>query len=230
MGDLTGVYIYGSVGRGEQDDQSDLDLLAIVQNGTGKVEEQYVLELVPKEFRNLKHSISWYGQNRITEMYENGELFAWHLHSDTIPLFEKNPFLNSLGKPNAYQEGVKDVASFQKVLCGIPSQLNANRNNAIYEAGLIYVCLRNIAMSASWSLCRKPDFSRYSPFKLDNISHCPISKDEYEMTLNCRMASQRGLPPPHVNIQNLTDIYFRLEPWVEEIRAKLEGSINEQKN
>jgi Nucleotidyltransferase domain len=125
MGELTAVYIFGSVGRGQYDDRSDLDLLAVVRDGLGKVAEEDVFAHVPPHLRKLKPGISWYGQNRLTEMYKNGELFAWHLYLETIPLFEQARFLESLGKPSPYMEAREDVASFHKVLQEIPQQLRS---------------------------------------------------------------------------------------------------------
>ena len=222
MGSLVGTYIFGSVGRGQNDDRSDLDLLAVVQNGSGKVEESSVLACVPTRFANMKPSISWYGQDRIREMYQNGELFAWHLHAETIPVFELHPFLASLGRPQPYEDSALDVGSFQKVLRGIPEQIASNQYNVIYEAGLIYVCVRNIAMAASWKLCRRPDFSRYSPFNLGSVGQCPISIEEYEITMACRMASQRGITPPaRLKDTFVMDAYSRLVPWTDEILSAL---------
>jgi hypothetical protein len=228
MGELTAVYIFGSVARGQHDSRSDLDLLAIVRDGFGKVDEEDVLSHVPAHLISLKAGISWYGQNRIVEMYKNGELFAWHLHAETTPLFEKQPFLTSLGKPMPYTEAAEDLRSFQNVMRGIPGQLKINEHNAVYEAGLVYVCLRNIAMAASSFLCAKPDFSRYSPFLLNDVDPCPISKAEYETTMACRMAGQRGLSPPSgVDSEFALNIFTRVEPWVEEVRLKLlqEGTV-----
>jgi hypothetical protein len=99
-------------------------------------------------------------------MFKNGDLFAWHLALEAMPLFETFPILDMLGEPAPYTETVADIASFHAVLNGIPRQLGANEFNAVYETGLIYVCVRNIAMAASWLLCPHPDFSRYSPFHL----------------------------------------------------------------
>jgi hypothetical protein len=217
-GELIAVYVFGSVGRGQQDSLSDLDLLAIVKNGSGKVPESSIVSRVPDAFRDLKPSISWYGGDRLREMFRNGELFAWHLHRETFPLYDPTGFLAGLGSPAPYQDAVADARSFQTVLKGIPSQINANEHNAVYEAGLIYVCLRNIAMAASWALCEFPDFTRYSPFQLRGIRGCPISRQEFEVTMACRMAGQRGnAPPAGVCRSFVSDIYRRLEPWIEEL-------------
>jgi hypothetical protein len=222
MGELVAVYIFGSVGRGEHDERSDLDLLAVVKDGAGRLAEHHVLGHVPPELRHLKPGISWYGQNRLRQMFNNGELFAWHLAFETIPLYEAIPFLKILGQPNPYQEMTEDVNSFHNILRGIPDQLKRNRFNAIYETGLIYVCVRNISMAASWLFCDRPDFSRYSAFHLGEDRKCPINTSEYDITMACRMAAQRGLvPPPGVDAGFTMSIYDRLDPWIGRIREQI---------
>nr|WP_221961646.1 hypothetical protein [Rhizobium leguminosarum] len=202
---------------------SDLDVLAVVRNGQGRVSESELLSKVPNRFSNLKSSVSWYGANRIEQMFRNGELFAWHLFRETVPLFDPHGFLEKIGKPAAYTDSVSDVISFRKVLQGIPNEVSENRGNAIYEAGLIYVCIRNIAMAASWSLCNQPDFSRYSVFNLEGIPPCPLSLAEFEKTMFCRMAGQRGgVPPEGVDPNFVLGLHKRLAPWLEALQIKLE--------
>ncbi|MQU72471.1 nucleotidyltransferase domain-containing protein [Sinorhizobium meliloti] len=222
-GELIGAYIFGSVARGKQDHLSDLDLLAVVRNGMGKVSDEAVLSTVPEEFRSFRSSISWYGAARIEQMFRNGELFAWHLFHETVPIFDPSSFIKHLGSPAPYRDAVLDVCSFRKVMMAIPEEVKANERNAIYEAGLIYACLRNIAMSSSWSLCRLPDFSRYSVFNLEGIDDCPISRSEFEKTMLCRMAGQRGGDPPDgVDKDFVLHLHARLTPWLEALQAKLE--------
>src|SRR4051812_36936463 len=108
MGELLGLYVFGSVARGQRDERSDLDLLAVVADRAGKVPEEDIVARLPAAFENLERSISWYGRNRIEEMFRNGELFAWHLHNETVPIFEREPFIASLGQPAPYTEGAAD--------------------------------------------------------------------------------------------------------------------------
>lgn len=223
MGTLLGVYIFGSVARNDYDSKSDLDLLAIVKNGSGRVEESEVLAYVPHELRALKGSISWYGESRIREMFHNGELFAWHISTESRPLFETTRLIANLGAPQPYLGSADDIRSFQKVLRGIPQQVTENGYNAVYELGLVYVCLRNIAMAASWHLCAKPNFSRYSPFALGGLRPCPISRQNYETTMKCRMSGQRGLPPPACATPDLAlDLFQKLDPWITGILGMVE--------
>jgi hypothetical protein len=219
---LIAAYIFGSTARGDRDERSDLDILAIVRDGGGKVDVGQISNILPDRLKSQELSISWYGLNRLNEMFSNGELFAWHLHQETIPIFEVEPIIQRMGIPAPYTGSVDDICSFQNILCGIPTQVSEWPDNAVYEIGLIYVCLRNIAMAASWSLAPRPDFSRYSPFNLQGLRELPITRAEYELAMTCRMAGQRGMSPPlAANDQMAQDIYGRLSPWIEELRQLL---------
>ncbi len=220
---LVAAYIYGSVARQEQDVLSDLDVLAVVKTGGGKVDERSVGELVPAKLRDLKLSISWYGEDRLREMFENGELFAWHLADETIPIFDPSNFIARLGRPSPYHGAAADVASFQLVFSGIREQIAVSPHNAAYEAGLIYVCLRNAAMAASSQLGNEPDFSRYSAFNLAGVEPCPISRGQFETAMICRMASQRGVsPPPEATANFVLELSDLLDPWLIKLRAAVE--------
>ncbi|WP_294338913.1 nucleotidyltransferase domain-containing protein [uncultured Sphingomonas sp.] len=223
MGRLLGLYVFGSVARGDQDASSDLDLLAVVADGEGKVPDETVSAHVPPALAGLEISISWYGRRRLGQMFANGELFAWHLHGEAVPLYESEPVMTALGRPAPYFDAAADIASFEKVLAGIPAQLWASPGNAAYELGLVYVCVRNIAMAASAVLCPQPDFSRYSPFRLEGFPEVPLTPAEYGLAMRCRMAGQRGLAPvAAVGSSQVAGIHARIAPWIDALRVRLE--------
>lgn len=223
MGELLGVYVFGSVARGDRDARSDLDLLAVVADGQGKVDERDVQTHIPSELLELEASISWYGRRRLGAMFENGELFAWHLYQEAVPVLEAERVIKNLGTPAPYLDAGVDVASFEKVMSAIPAQLEASPENAVYELGLVYVCLRNICMAASSKLCDRPDFSRYSPFRLNGFTAVPITQHEYDLAMSCRMAGQRGVrPPSSVSSSLVAEIHGRLACWIAELRHLLE--------
>ena len=220
---LIAAYIFGSVARGEQDRLSDLDVLAVVRTGGGKIDDSEVENLVPPALLGFKLSISWYGQDRLREMFENGELFAWHLAQETTPIFDPTNFIENLGRPATYRDAAKDVASFFRVFSGIREQVSASPHNAAYEAGLIYVCIRNAAMAASARLCPAPDFSRYSAFKLQDVAPCPISTAQFDSAMRSRMASQRGYPPPpEATAGFVLHLLDQLEPWLQTLQMVVE--------
>lgn len=218
MSGLQAVYLFGSVGRGDADALSDLDILAIVEDGSGKVAEAEVVSKVPNQWSRLAPSISWYGRRRLAEMFANGDLFAWHLFLETIRLEDKGGILSSLGRPAPYREAYEDIRSFSDILAGIPSALAEVDRNAVYEAGLIYVCLRNIGMAASSKLANAPDFSRYSVLRLPNFGPCPLQRSEFELTMRCRMAGRRGLEVGDpVNASWVLGVHDRVAPWLADL-------------
>lgn len=220
---LIAAYIFGSVARGEQDALSDLDVLAVVRTGGGKVADEVVAQYIPPALQSLKLSISWYGRDRLREMFENGELFAWHLAAETQPIFDPTDFLPKLGRPGAYYEAAQDVASFLQVFGGIQDQIVASPYNAAYEAGLVYVCVRNIAMAASSRLAGVPDFSRYSALRLPNLAPCPITQAQFDIAMRARMASQRGYdPPPQATADFVLALVDRLTPWLAILQSTME--------
>ncbi len=216
MSQLLALYIFGSAGRGDSDSKSDLDLLAIVNENTGKTSEEKIINEVPSEYLTRKPSISWYGASRISEMFSNGELFAWHLFYESRVIFEEKFSLKSLGQPASYQDAAADAQTFHDILTDIPNEINAGSKNYIYECGLIYVCLRAIAMAASYTFNIRPDFTRYSPLNLQSRP-CPISRSEYEIAMASRMCGQRGLPLPNVNSDFVLNLVSRLHPWTKRI-------------
>jgi predicted nucleotidyltransferase len=223
---MTGVliasYIFGSVGRQDHDALSDLDILAVVEDGAGLVNEAVVLGSVPAEYRHLQPSISWYGAERLEEMFNNGELFAWHLHDQAKPLFDPDKFLSRMGLPGAYTEAEHDIASFLSILEGIPDALDKEPLNAAFEAGLLFVCLRNIGMAASAVLNDTADFSRYSCLRLSGASPCPLPAGKFDMLMQARMASQRGLAPPvEADDQWVREALVEVQPWLDEVLEKV---------
>jgi hypothetical protein len=222
MGKLLAIYVFGSVARAQGDAQSDLDVLAIVADGCGKVDEGDVLAHIPQQMRNFDPSISWYGLARIAEMFGNGDLFAWHLHHEALPIFDPESILLGLGKPAPYSTGFEDVAFFEALLCSIPHNLETMPANAVYELGLVYVCLRNIGMAASGKIAGKPNFSRYSPYELPGMAPPPMTRSEYDVAMACRMAGQRGIvPPATMGPLNIASLCTSLQSWIADVRKRL---------
>ena len=194
---VIGLAVFGSYGRGDFDAHSDLDLLVVVKDGSGTASEQGIVEALkpalPKE-----PSVSFYGEKKFRDLFEEGNLFAWHifLEAKLIPGF-LHPS-DVFGRPNLYRTAAADIDGLIEILNGVPRWIASNPQNAVFELGILYVCARNIAMSASWHLKMRPDFGRYSPFGLPGPVRFPMSMERYEIAVRCRMASARGEEPPNV--------------------------------
>lgn len=175
------IYIYGSICRGEIDSHSDIDILCIVENESNKS----VLDL-PSYY-------SIYSKKRILNHFNLGTLFAWHLFNDAILVHSKsNGFLSEIGKPNLYNNSKEDFTILESILNTSINNIKKQQINIVYELGLVYVAIRNIATIASWYTPYGLNCSRYVPYKLELVTF-PLEKSIYNVFVNCRHATTRGL-------------------------------------
>jgi hypothetical protein len=196
MGVLLASALFGSVARGDDDDLSDVDVLALVQNGAGVVAEEDVVATLPPNVVERAPTVSWYGVERYLAMHRAGELFAWHVFLDAKILHDATGLLAGLGPPARYSRALEDVDAFIQIAADVPAQLEGAACNAIYEMGVLYVCVRNVAMSASALLGDRPDFTRQAPYRLPGPV-LRLAEAEYHVSMLCRLAGQRGLKLPN---------------------------------
>lgn len=195
---ILNVSIFGSYGRGNPDDFSDLDVLVVCRDGAGTQSEEKVRDLIGQDY-NQAPSISWYGESKLANFFATGDLFAWHLYRESYAVSGFAPLAEMFGRPAPYLNCLDDILGLREILSSVPNHISCHPQNLVYELGLTYVCLRNIAMTASSVLCEKVDFGRYSPYGLPEITPL-ISKEDYAQLAQCRHASTRGMEPPVVEI------------------------------
>jgi hypothetical protein len=216
------VAVFGSYGRGDFDAFSDLDVLVVVKDGSGTTSEQVVTEaimpLLPKQ-----PSISFYGERKLRSMFDEGHLFAWHLYLESYGIAGFPDLRMSFGRPGSYRTALEDIAGLVEILDDVEGQIQAAPQNSIFEMGVLYVCVRNIAMSASWYLGRQPDFGRYSPFAFPELPF-PLPKTLYDKTMQCRMASTRGAPSAKVSSQLVMATASAMIPWAASVTKKLRST------
>ena len=215
---ILNISIFGSYGRGSQDTRSDLDVLVICNDGAGTQSESAVRAEIARKFDEAP-SISWYGEKKMAHFFSTGDLFAWHLYSESYPLPGYISMAEMFGRPESYLNCRHDIKGLRDILRSIPDQIAQNPQNLIYELGLAYVCLRNIAMTASSVLCETAIFSRCSPFHLPEIGQ-PISNADYDLLTQCRHASTRGAKAPEVDIDVSTVLHECL-CWAETVERKV---------
>ncbi|MGN5077006.1 nucleotidyltransferase domain-containing protein [Aeromonas veronii] len=172
------IYIFGSAVRGDVEKNSDIDVLVISDTNNRK-------DHFPDEW-------SVYSYKSIREFYESGRLFAWHLHLDSKCIYKKSEksFLDSLGEPAIYSSFKSDFESLKEILLLSLREIENSTASFIFEVGVTYTAIRDLAMIASTKLHIRPCFSRYSPYQLP--LEFPINKDIYELMICARLASTRG--------------------------------------
>lgn len=217
---IKNVSLFGSTTRNDQDHLSDIDVIVIVTDGMGTVPETEVFHLIP-QVNQSKISITWYGFQKLQMMFAEGHLFSWHLFQESTPVGDWKSIAEIMGKPQNYDTAIEDIDGLIDLLNSSNMQLLQASPNSTYELGLIYLCARNIAMSASWHLSPKPNFGRLSPYEISNPTF-PVTHAEYEILTKCRMASQRGLSFSY-KMSNLEAIAIcdKILTWSTKIREKI---------
>lgn len=175
------IYIFGSAIRGEISATSDIDVLVIPTTGSRS---------------DYPESWSIYSAEVIESYFRAGRLFAWHLHLEAQRIFpaEGTSFLARLGAPARYTSAQSDIADLEQMLKDALLEIRTGSNSLIYELGIAYTAIRDIAMAASWSLLEKPSFSRYAPYVLPTA--CPLPIDAYRGAMLARHQSTRGTADP----------------------------------
>lgn len=200
------IYIFGSMTRGEVSASSDADVLIIQDNC---------------DQNPFPPSWSVYSRETIEAYFSTGRLFAWHLHLEAVQVYPRSGpgFLAELGEPAPYATMNQDLADLRLLLQESLLELQADSPSTIYELGLAYTAIRDIAMAASWSLLARPSFSRYAPYELP--VQCPLPIAIYETAMRARHASTRGSAEP--SEYDLAANYMKTFPilkWADSVRIK----------
>lgn len=175
------IYAFGSVVRGDVLPTSDVDILVI--------DEEPSRSSFPGHW-------SVYSRETVSQYYFSGRLFAWHLHLEAVLLHSARGrgFLAELGAPARYTTAEEDIADLRVLLKGSIDELRTRSPSHVYELGIVYTALRDVAMSASWRLLGKPSFSRLAPYEI--FPPCPLPRTVYDAAMRSRHASTRGSNHP----------------------------------
>lgn len=186
--------VYGSFCRGDHDDNSDVDVLA-VHSTPPNAETRRKLKTTLEGLFDRPVDLAEYSSERVREIFAAGHLFAWHLHAESESLLGEDAFFSSLGKPASYSQAESDSNRFLRLLETIPKQSQLPGSSYIYEAGLAYLASRNIGLIASWQRYKRPDFSRYAILNIAKKLNLRFRLDRirYDELISCRLATIRGL-------------------------------------
>jgi len=202
---ILSVRLFGSRARGDAEECSDTDILCVLDAVTDDVKTA-VSELVYKDI-GKDVSISFYGRERFSEMFAEGHLFAWHIFRESRFLhgFIASDWMETLGEPGPYIDAIWDVRELAEIMATVPENLMNCPANAIYEGGLLYLCMRNIAMSLSWYSQKGLNFSRFAPLELSEpFPEFPMNPNRYSSYMRCRLASTRGLAIGQIDAKKIS--------------------------
>ena len=172
------IYAFGSIVRGDVLPTSDVDILVVSDS---------------EESGNYPSEWSVYSPKLLEKYYLKGRLFAWHLHLDAILIYtsSERDCLTRLGTPVEYSSGLEDISELTQILKVALNRIYSGSKSEIFEYGIVYTALRDIAMSASYYMLDRPNFSRHAPYELP--LRFPLSKETYEKAMMARHCSTRGL-------------------------------------
>jgi hypothetical protein len=205
------IYAFGSVCRGEVDILSDIDLLAVVEDYDDR-------------FDSFIYSI--YSYKRLTELWKEGNPFAWHLSTEARFIFSSNgeDFIGQLGVPAAYRKCKEDCKKFYTLYCKAIESISGGSSSIVFELSSIFLAIRNFATCFLLGTKQLCNFSRRSALQMDGQS-IKIGPDTFKLLERARILSIRGAGA----IINKADIKSSLEE-IYSINTWMTGLLNEVEN
>lgn len=206
---MDGLYLFGSCARGDSSLDSDLDILSISKN------ELHVIENLQSLRWKKCNDVSYYSFDKIETYYKQGHLFAWHLYLESKHI-DGMDILKELGCPGHYSLFKKDIQSLIDLFESIkgPIYKKQSNNSKVYEAGLLFIVIRNISHSLSWYELEKPSFCRTTPFLLSGLELMGMRRSDYEILTRARHATIRGSDAPAITDEWLIEMHIMTAKWI----------------
>lgn len=203
------VYVFGSLVRGEIDVDSDVDILAVVSEQSEK--------------KNLPANFLKYTMSELIKSFEKGELFAHHLAHESQLIYSDDgrDIIELLGSPTPYSLALEHIIQFKEIGLSAIERIRKNTSATVFNYGLIYMALRDVAMILSYIQGDRPSFSKNSPYHVS--PQLTLPKAKYSLLRRCRAASTRG-----VEIFALTDRLLiddelsEIERWLKDSEEEVE--------
>lgn len=199
------IYAFGSICRGDLSLESDIDLLALVNERDSR--------LNPDKF-------SIYSYSRIQELWIMGNAFAWHLALESKLIYSEDgrDFIRDLGMPSKYTRVREDCLRFRDIFESSFAAVKSGAPSLVFELSTIFLALRNMATCYSLARMSKPTFGRHSARRLGAKS-LSVSDEVYGLLVRSRLLSTRGIGDD-INKLNLSELIPELEKchaWVNQL-------------
>ncbi|QGQ21446.1 hypothetical protein F1728_01490 [Gimesia benthica] len=199
------VYVYGSFVRGEIDNNSDFDVLCLHSDNP---------------ILNIPSNVHTISLKTFNKMHEEGDLFAHHLYRESVMIYsaDGSDLIREMKEPAFYENWKKDFESFTLIARYAMKELRES-NSSVFSKGLLYMSLRDLAMIYSYVVMGEANFSKYSPFQIDNPLEMSI--DHYDHLRASRLSSTRGTWADEL-LKPLPDSCIGLSKrWIEVLNEKV---------
>lgn len=203
------IYAFGSLCRGAVSLTSDVDLLAVVDGHDARFD--------PRIF-------SIYSYRRISEIWNEGNPFAWHLYLEARGIFSSDgsDYLRSLGAPARYVKYRDDCEKFYRLFDEARNSLEGGSRCVIFDLSAVFLALRNFATCFSLGALGTPDFSRGAALQIAG-RELPIEPVQYSILERARILCTRGagesLTSDEVNRALLS--LANIEDWMKMLFAEV---------
>ena len=194
---------YGSKARGENDSQSDNDLIII---GTGEFD-------LPFD-KSCDLSVSKYSWSEFQKMSSYGSLFLWHLRLESKPLnYDIEGFVKYheiLSNLVSFRNAELDLVAFKQSLKDVEEAVKLGDTSFEFEMASLATLIRHASILGCY-LLEQPNFGRYSAvdsfIKARNLKS--FQTDDFASVYAFRVAIARNYPLPEVPSQD------RMYNWIE---------------
>lgn len=201
------IYAFGSVVRGEIDKYSDIDLLILKDN------DEIIKDIDKEQF-------SIYTYKRISQLWNEGNPFSWHLFIESKCIFSSNeiPFLKSLGKPKKYNNTKNDLDKFYRLFTTSRTSILEESYSIDFDLSMIFLSIRNFASCFALGHLNKFEFSRDSALNIGLYS-IEINESIYNKLKYSRLLATRGIGSqiPKDELKIITNEFPKIEIWFEKL-------------
>lgn len=218
------VHLFGSRSRGDWDGASDVDVLVVLDDANAALRIE-AIQAVKLEYGSIFEgapiSVSAYTVDRLREIYGSGSLFAWHLATESRTLSPGRDFLAGIGVPSPYLGLLQDLDDLSSLSASIVAALEEPEPTLAFEAGLVYLVLRNAGIVSSKALCGEMIFGRDAPFAVERASGITIgvNRVDYTTLMSCRSLSIRGEITPRVELDWVRHMAVIARRWVRDLKG-----------
>ena len=219
------VYLYGSMARGNNTDDSDCDILFAIADCCNEKYEKTVSFL--KEWHTeLNIEVAMYTVSMLREMWKKGSLFLWHIKLEGIVLYSSGEQLSELlANLPEYQEGNIALDEYNQIIEDIRED-EEDISIIEYNLSLMATLIRNTCIICCYYL-KQMHFGRIQPVSvcLEYFnSEILFSLTEYNELYSYRIAQNRcGIKPSVDNISRYYIYWIRYTRYLLDLASKVVG-------
>lgn len=158
---ISEIYLFGSYARKDNDENSDIDILIVIDDCN---EKEYI-SYKEKFAKTLHVPVEWislYRASKILRMYQYGSYFLWHIKKEGINLYSRNNQLEKLLETLPKYKNVRnDLTEYKQIVEDIEHETEESYFDIDYELSVLASLVRNTCIAIAY-LNGKFDFGRNS--------------------------------------------------------------------